>query len=266
MKERQTITRAFPLIDLEISRAAGGVRIVTAYAATFDDPYPVRDQFGDYDEEIDRAAFNRAISHGIERVGVFYNHGRTLWGTPSEQFSKPLGSPVSIVAEARGLLTRTRYNATPLAEEVLAMIENGDVRGQSFSGTVFRSSKTARGGRTVLRRLELGLKEYGPAPSALLVNPRAEIVAFRSQALAELGLAPHVIEALTDEQVEAILAVLDTGTSPRVDPGTGNQPPADLDTQPQPAAVAAPADTGPSPVMHDIELAEAANAQRRRRL
>jgi hypothetical protein len=84
----------------------------------------------------------------------------------------PIGVPVDIRAEARGLLTRTRYSETPLADEVLENIRAGAVTSQSFTGAIMRSTPQLRRGdrhrpdsagqlRTV-RRTELGLREYGP--------------------------------------------------------------------------------------------------------
>lgn len=252
MKQRPIIQRAFPLIDLEVTRGDGDSRLVTAYAATFDDPYPVVDQWGDYDEEIDPRAFNRALSHGIHRTAVLFNHGMTVWGTPSEEFSKPLGSPVEIRPEKRGLLTVTRYNRTPLADEVLEMIANGDVRAQSFRGAVFRSAPpSTRDGRKVIRRLELGLKEYGPAP--FVANPGAEIVAMRSALADRLGgkftaaQIADILEALGDDPVDldALAADLGTGTTPPADP---------QDTQAAQPAVEAPADPGSSVELDADEL------------
>jgi len=84
----------------------------------------------------------------------------------------PVATPVSIEATARGLLTRSRFNATPLAEEVLELVNSGAVTSMSFTGRIVRSDpEPARHGRyrpdssgrlTVVRRSELGLREFGP--------------------------------------------------------------------------------------------------------
>lgn len=247
MNARPIIERSVPLIDLSVNSEGDG-RTVTAYAATFDEAYAVSDQHGNYDEVISRTAFNRAIGLGISRVGVLYNHGLTLYGTPSEQFSKPLGSPVDIRAEKQGLLTVTRYNKTPLADEVLEMIRNGDITAQSFRGAIVQSAPTVmRAGRQLVRRLELGLKEYGPAPFP--TNVSAGIVAVRSM-LDDISDAD--LAAFVRERIRISTPPADPGTG---DPGTGLEPPADLqaDTQPPPAEQA-PVDPGPSVEFLEAEL------------
>jgi HK97 family phage prohead protease len=201
-REFPLIERSVPLIDIE--RAGTDGRTVTAYAATFDDPYPVVDHEGDYDEEIDPAAFNRALGMGLSRISVVFNHGMTLWGTPSERYSMPLGTPVEVRPDARGLVTVTRYNKTPLADEVLELIDSGSVRFQSFRGPVYQTKSRTEGGRMIRRRLALGLKEYGPAPFP--ANAGAEMVAIRSQLLVDqLG-------EMTVEERRELAALLQAGT------------------------------------------------------
>jgi HK97 family phage prohead protease len=173
--------RLYPLEDMHIIRGADGGdgRTVEAFAAVFDDPAEIQDFEGHYVETIDRAAFNKVIADASRARGgfpgsvkVLYNHGMTIQGTPSERFSMPIGVPVDIRAEQRGLLTRTRYNETPLAEEILENIRAGSITSQSFTGRIVRSDpQLGRGGRhrpgrdgglQTVRRTELGLREYGP--------------------------------------------------------------------------------------------------------
>lgn len=240
------ITRTVPLLDYEIARDGDG-RTVTAYAAAFGNLYEVRDGDGHYDEKINPAAFNRTIKRGaVKTAQVHYNHGLTLWGTPSDRYSMPLGTPEDIRADGRGLLTVTRYAKTELGDEVLELWRAGAIRGQSFRGQVYRSSRPTVGpsGRPIIERLELGLREYGPTPNP--ANAEATVVAIRSQLLAEVG-------ELTPEERRELAALLAETPAlgdidPRDNPGAG---PAD--------APADPLVAGPS-----IELLELANAHRRR--
>ncbi len=184
----QAFVRSFPLEDIRI-RSGGDGRTVEAYAAVFDVPAEIHDQDGHYHEVLDRTVFNRAISDAAPqggrqswRVGVFFNHGMTMYRTPSERGSMPIGTPLDIKADSRGLLTVTRYSRTPLADEVLESIREGAIDGYSFQGLFRRSTATdptgkaiARvprggfapakdGGLTTIRRMESTLREYGPTP------------------------------------------------------------------------------------------------------
>ena len=178
---RAEYVRLYQLEDIHILRSADGGdgRTVEAYAAVFGQEAEIHDHEGHYIEVIEPTAFSRAIDHAQRARGgfpgsvkVLYNHGMTINGTPSERFSMPIGVPVDIRAEARGLLTRTRYSETPLADEVLENIRAGSITSQSFTGRIMRSDPQLRRGdryrpgsdgslRTV-RRTELGLREYGP--------------------------------------------------------------------------------------------------------
>lgn len=181
-------SRNFSLDGIEILRAADGYkdgRTVEAYATVFDVPTEITDGQGHYLEVIDRTSFNRTLSHGIDTVGFFYHHGLTLHGTPSDLGSVPIGSPLDIAPDSRGLRTVTRFNRSDLAEAVLEAIRAGDVKGYSFRGKIFKSNpsrppKVSRGAALpTVRRMELGLMEYGPTPTPAYRD--AGILAIRSE-------------------------------------------------------------------------------------
>jgi HK97 family phage prohead protease len=177
---RTEFMRMYPLEEMHILRSAegGDGRTVEAFAAVFGQRAEIQDFEGHYEEEIDPAAFNRAIDHASRARGgfpgavkVLYNHGMTIQGTPSERFSVPIGVPVEIRADPRGLLTRTRYSETPLADEILESVRSGSITSQSFTGRIVRSTpqlrrgerhRPASGSLPIVRRTELGLREYGP--------------------------------------------------------------------------------------------------------
>ena len=183
-----TYERSWDLDDI-IVRAGGDGRTVEAYAAIFDQPAEITDQHGHYLETIERSAFNRTLSHGIDRLGVYYHHGMTIHGTPSDLGSVPIGRALDVRPDRRGLLTVTRYNRSDLADAVLESIRNGDIRGYSFRGRIIRSQPRrpprVRAGAAlpVWRHMELGLTEYGPTPTPAYDD--AGILAVRSARLAE---------------------------------------------------------------------------------
>lgn len=249
MKPRKMIERMVPLDDIEIVRGGDG-RTVRAYAATFDTPYEVRDQYGHYDEVLNRAAFNRTLSSPHRKFQVLFNHGRNLEGQPSDRYSMPLGTPLEVTPDGKGLLTVTRYAKTPLADEVLELVREGAITSQSFRGAIIRNARAVPGpnGRPVVERLELGLKDYGPAPFAM--NTGAEILSVRSQVdmAVDLDELFEQIEQLEPQDRDALAA--------RLAPVTLDPDQVDDSTEPdtQPAA-------GPS-----VDVLIAANANRRRRL
>lgn len=251
------ITRTVPLLDYEISREGDG-RVVIAYAAAFGSTAEIRDHEGHYDEQINPAAFNKVLARtgSIGNVSVHFNHGLTLWGTPSDRYAMPIGTPEEIKPDGRGLLTRTRYAKTDLGDEVLQLWRDGAIRGQSFRGATYQSvtrSQKGQNGRPVIERLQLGLKEYGPTPSPAYAD--ANLVAIRSD------LLTRPVSEMTPEERQELAALLaqpfDITNDPRVDPDAGP------DTTPHDAPVVSPADS-PAPGL-SLEVLELANAARRRR-
>jgi phage head maturation protease len=182
---RAEYTRLYPLENIEILRSEKDAdghpgAIVEAYAAVFGEPAEIKDHEGHYIEEIDRTAFDTAIAFAERNAGgfagnikVLYNHGLTVQGTPAPEFQLPIGVPIDIKAETRGLLTRTRYDAEdPFVQRLLGKIRQGSISAQSFVGRIIRSDPSLRPGHQrrpdsagslpVVRRMKLGLREYGP--------------------------------------------------------------------------------------------------------
>lgn len=179
------LTRAFPVTDAEVRRgrvtcescsADASGHMVDHYVAPFDERIEVHDGHGDYMEEIDPSAFNRTLSHlgraagGVRGVGVFYNHAKTLYDTPSEIWSVPVGHPAVIRADGRGLFASTHYSRDEASERILQGVLDGNIPGHSFTGRIVRSNpdrvpkRVRSGDLPIVRRLELGLTEYGPTP------------------------------------------------------------------------------------------------------
>jgi len=236
--------RIFPLDDINIQRSGDG-RTVEAYAAMFDSPYEVRDEHGHYYESIHRAAFDRTLrgNSGAKALCV-YNHGMTLHGTPDGMASIPLGSPLEIRPDGRGLLTVTRYNKGPFADQVLESIRNGDIKAQSFRGRIIRSDPSGpiprqRLGMALptITRFELGLSDYGPTP--IPVNAGAEILAVRS--MADLVAELESLDA--DERYELLRHL--APSTPDEDPDDDEEYEEDLDSEEDEDDTATPDDSGP---------------------
>lgn len=208
-------TRSFPLDDIKI-RAGGDGRTVEAYAAVFGQEVPISDADGRYLERIDPSAFNKTLADKGTRFSVLYNHGMTIYGTPSDAGSMPIGTPLEVRADNRGLLTVTRYNNTPLGEATLEAIKSDSLRAQSFAGAFVRSDKPKpRGGfradpsgaLPVVTRQEINLREYGPTPFPAYSD--AAIMGVRTLTDGDRALLPLILGTLTDDvTLEPIVAAL----------------------------------------------------------
>ena len=194
------LLRVYPLEDIHILTRAegdGSGRVVEAYATVFDQEAEIHDHQGHYMEVIDRTAFDQALQRitrtpgGLAaQVKVLFNHGRTIGGAEAPEFQLPLGKPLDVRPEPRGLLTRTEYDASdPFTERILSKIHAGTITAQSFVGGILRSSPELRGpgdrhrarngALTTVRRMMLGLREYGPVLYPAYTG--AEILGVRMQ-------------------------------------------------------------------------------------
>jgi HK97 family phage prohead protease len=226
----------YALEDLHV-RAEGTGRIVEAYAAVFNSRTEVVDQDGHYNETLPPTSFDRTIQHKAPSgFGVLFNHGRTVDGTPSDIGTVPIGVPLEVRADERGVFTATRYLDNPLADHVLDAIKAGAIRAQSFSGRFTKSSKGWPDGRgrsalPVITRHEVDMREYGPAvfaayKDAAILGTRAE------QFVMELLAKPHEDRLAWLEQFEGFTTPLpaDPGTLT----GTPVEGPAGQTEDPQP--------------------------------
>jgi HK97 family phage prohead protease len=217
--------RSYPLLDVNI-RSGGDGRTVEMYAAVWNTPTEIRDNQGHYMEQIAPTAFNRTVSQKGTKFGVFFNHGRTLMGTPSDRYTMPLGLPIEPPrVDERGLLTVTRYSETELGDEVLQLIKDGAITGQSFSGRFLASDpmpgrggmyKPARDGSLMLvTRSEVAMIEYGPTPFPaydvpMLVGTRSGRADLPETQAAQLLGYFAAIDSIVDQAQETISILLGT--------------------------------------------------------
>ena len=185
-------TRSFPLEDISL-RAGGDGRTVEAYAAVFNTETEIHDAHGHYREQIAPTAFNRTIANKGTNFTVLFNHGRKVSGESSDRGSMPIGTPLEVRADERGVYTLTRYLNNQLADEVLDAIRSNAIRSQSFAGRFVHSDpvKPPRrgyapgpdGSLPLVTRTEIEMIEYGPAVFAAYDD--ASILGVRSQVCAQ---------------------------------------------------------------------------------
>jgi HK97 family phage prohead protease len=217
---REPFARSFALDDIQIlDRAKGGDgRTVEAYAAVFNVATEVHDQHGDYMEKIHPTAFNRTLANGaVSRSLYLYNHGRSVVdGKPDSLAQVPIGSPLSVQADGKGLRTVARLNRSALADATLEAVKAGDIKGYSFRGNAYRSDpeklpRVRRGeALPTVTRMELSLSDFGPTPTPYYEE--AEIVAVRS---AQVILS--TIDGLDESERAELFRMLLAATQPPAD-------------------------------------------------
>lgn len=177
---QRPVERTYLLDDLHV-RSDGSGRVVEAYAAVFNTRAEIHDQDGHYEEENAPTSFTRTLAHKAPSgFGVLFNHGRTVDGAPYPAASMPIGVPLEVKADERGVFTATRYLDNPLADWTLDAIKQGALKAQSYSGRFLKSSRARAtgGGLPIIRRDEIDMREYGPAVFAAF--GAAEILGTRS--------------------------------------------------------------------------------------
>lgn len=212
------IARTLELADLETDVDR---REIVAYASVFNQPVEIMDQHGHYWESIGRAAFDVTIRDAATRVRALVNHGRDIHGQPSDRFSMPYGTVVSMVPDGRGLLTVTRVAETDLGDEILELLRSGAMDGFSFSGRLLQSSETppARAGDLpLMTRTEIALREFGPA--VFPAYPEASLVATRSGHPTTSDGTP----VLSDPSTPPAVTPAEGSDTARTEPGPASPP------------------------------------------
>lgn len=217
--------RYFSLRDVS-TRAEGGRNYIDAYASVFGVPQEIRDREGHYLEVMAAGSFDRTLAQRAGQLQVLFNHGMTVHGTPSDRWTSPIGLPVEVRADEIGLWTVTEMARTEAAAEVYQLVQDGIVRGMSFSGQFLATTDekpAKRGALGTKIRTEVSLREFGPTPfpayaAAKVVAARADLAILSPDELTEYLLT-------LDEQTRAhIVRSLDPA-APRTVPDGPQDPP-----------------------------------------
>jgi HK97 family phage prohead protease len=201
------VSRTFELEDMTI-RTEGSGRVVESYFAVF---APIRsevmDQDGHYLEENHPSLFKKTLAERGLNIPVFYNHARTLDGTPDGSLSVPVGKPIEIKADSRGVFNAVRYLDNPLADSILDGIRHKVINGMSYSGRYLKSTKSypqgrGRGRLPLIVRHEAALREFGP--TAIPQFPEAEILGARAQQFMRMLLAGTANPADLEAEYEGL--------------------------------------------------------------
>jgi hypothetical protein len=109
----------------------------------------------------------------------------------------PYGRILEVTADKVGVRTSTEFGRTDLAREVLSLVEDGIVRGMSFSGSFVKTDRkrAKAGGLPTFIRSEVAMREFGVTPfpaygDARIIGVRADLTLLSVDELTEhlLGL------------------------------------------------------------------------------
>lgn len=142
------------LTRLEL-HAKGNKRMMVGYASAFDFPIP-----GDHGETIyiRQGAFKKTLKENRENIQVLYHHG-----ADAEIGSKPLGVPVEMREDRRGLWTETELADTAYNREtIVPLLESGALRAMSIGHIPMERRWNDE--RTEVEYRQILLGEYGPTP------------------------------------------------------------------------------------------------------
>jgi HK97 family phage prohead protease len=144
-------------VPFELETSGDG-RTLVGYAAVFDQPATIRDEFGQFEETISQGAFTRSLQ--TRPPVVMFEHGRhPLIGT------MPLGKLRTARQDTTGLYIEVPLTDNWLIQPVRDAVRDGAVSGMSFRFTVPQGGDQweQRSGQLDLRTIrDANVSELGP--------------------------------------------------------------------------------------------------------
>ena len=209
--------RSVAFADVEMTQSGNSYKFDGIAA-----PTGVAADLGDFTEEYARGSFRRFLSAN-KNANIPFLHEHN----PRDLLASTKSGRLKLEEEARGLRARADIVKTPLAEQVKALVDSGDIAGMSVGMVVGRGNHKIDFGGAKPHRLIQGFKKlldvcttFDPA----YVSTEAQ---FRSMAMSLAG------------QPDSLQQVL-MGAYPQLQ-GEGDETPADTtDEDQQPADDAAP--------------------------
>lgn len=159
-------------------------RIIEGYASVFD----FRDFGGDV---ITEGAYSKSIQERFPkgRVKVLREH------------HQPIGMPVELREDTRGLFTRSRISETPLGDETLILANDGVLDGMSVGISIMKQEFGKHDGKSTRFIKEAMLHEFSLVPFPMNDESRVTAVKSFDQAMQLLADLPELLEFLDDEQI-----------------------------------------------------------------
>lgn len=141
---------------VEFRSESGDGHTLEGYAAVFDTPTRIEGWEGNFDEQIQRGAFNRTLN--ARRPVLQFDHGHD-----ARTGSVPIGAIDDIREDDKGLYVRARLFDNPVVEPIRQAIAGQAIDGMSFRFRVNDDRWEKRAGDVDLRTIrEVELYELGP--------------------------------------------------------------------------------------------------------
>jgi len=179
-------------------------RTVIGYAASFGNIDKVSDT-------IKQGAFKKTLKERSATIKTFYNH------------AFPIGRPVVIREDARGLYTESKISATPRGDEVLALVADGVITDMSIGYEAIDYATDAKSGIRTLKEIKLyefGPVDFGANEQAVITGVKSLADSIRDKRLDPAGLA------VMRRELKSLLDAIDTlgggPENPTRESGPGN--------------------------------------------
>lgn len=202
---------------------AGDGRTLTGYPIVFNTPTEINSWEGRFIERIAPTALDKTLTERGDKVKVLFNHGMD-----PEIGDKPLGKPTVMRTDSSGLYVEVPLSDTSYNRDLLALIRDGAIDGQSFrfsvpkgkDSWVYPTPNERRAGKLPERTIhELSLAEFGPVTfpayeaTTVGVRSREDFRTWKGLNDAKRARISEIMRADSDEDptslAEAVDAVLD---------------------------------------------------------
>ena len=156
---RDDLIRSIGSLEVRASDTGDG-RTLFGYVAKFNEDTEIHSWEGDFIERIAPAAFKRTLKNSADSIQVLFNHGMD-----PQIGDKPLGRATVMKEDKIGFYAEVPLSRTSYNEDILALLEDEALRGQSFRFGVIKDQweePTRKGQLPVRTLLEVRLHEFGP--------------------------------------------------------------------------------------------------------
>jgi len=146
--------------SFEVRADDDGRRTLLGYTAKFMERTEIHGWEGDFIEQISPKAFNRTIKNNRDSIKVLFNHGMD-----PQIGDKPLGKPKVMRTDEIGFWTETPLSRTSYNNDLIELLDDEALDGQSFRFSVIKDSwaePEKRGGLPIRTLEEVRLMEFGP--------------------------------------------------------------------------------------------------------